>query len=676
MKCSGLACGAFVLGVFGTLLINVLLWQHSNGELSKQYQSRADKVFESSRSLLTQHRIMMNALRSFFDASNEVTKEEFSLFSRDLLKIKSAMAFTLDRSLQPRYLSDIAFYDAVKNGSASKDINGQVSYHIDNFSTIVIGIDEPAQPYLVYAVSHQRLQQKIEENNDICERFTLGEETLSNLECQNYESRILTSLFRFHSEQFIDLPEYNTSFRLSVDYMPTKRELLEIAQLLLVCTLLGLLFSMLIGMMIQNRIDKEKQRIESNSKLALLSTLNHEIRTPINAVLGYANMLKNQDCCSQSGKENLDKIIWSANLLNSVAQNTLTYSKASSGTLSLHYEEVNFLRLLNRIDDYYRAFSHTHQKTLQMQFASDVPNFLLLDDTKFFQLTTNFINNAFKYSSGDTVICSVKLRPIPQSLNILADIADHDLGGFIRVAVKDFGKGMSKASMQAISKPFTTDSKSSSALKSGIGIGLYTCKKVIESVGGSIKIRSRKDQGTLVIFRFPYRQSHMDSREKLAVDKLSTANVGMPTNPETKQSALNTVIEQNKIIHSEQVLLVDDNCFNLEVCKSMLESDGFSVMTAKDERETIDALNAFYSRWQVEAEMPSLIVLMDYMLDETDGLTLISSLKELGFNKLKYFILSANCKDEIPNSNQYPEITFLQKPIDINAIRALSDPYI
>ncbi|QQX81321.1 response regulator [Shewanella sp. KX20019] len=668
MKFSGFV---FVLGVFGTLIIDVVLWQYRHGELSKQYQSRANKAFESSRTQLIQHQIMMNALRSLFNASNEVTKAEFSLFSKDLLKIKSAIAFTLDPSLQLRYLSDSAFYDAVSNGSVRSDINDQITYDIEDFSTIVISIDEPKQPYLVYAVSHQRLQQKIDKNNDICERFTFGEKTFSNLECQNYEGRVLASLFRFHSEQFVDLPEYNTSYRLSVDYMPTKKELVEIVVLLLVWPLFGLVFSILIAMLIQNRIDKEKQRIESNSKLALLSTLNHEIRTPINAVLGYANMLKAQSCCSDSGKENLDKIIWSANLLNNVAQNTLTYSKASSGTLGLHYEEINLPQFLKKIDDYYRAFSHTHKKQLKMQFSSGTPEFLQLDDTKFFQLTTNFINNAFKYSSGDIVICSVKVSPILQSLTITPDIKDKALGGFIRVAVKDFGKGMSKASMEAIAKPFTTDLKSSSALKSGIGIGLYTCKKVIESVGGSIRIRSRKDQGTLVIFRFPYRQSHMETGKKFAVDTSSTARVGISAQKKSNQLAVSPVVNQDKVENAKHVILVDDNCFNLEVCKSMLESDGFTVITAKDERETINALNSFYDVKQQTAELPSLIVLMDYMLDETDGLTLISLLKDLGFYHPKYFILSANCKDEIPRSALFPEITFLQKPIDIKTARAL-----
>jgi len=676
VKFSGLARVAFVVGVLGTMLIDVALWNHGQEEMAKQYQSRADKLYDSSRDMLIQHRIMMDALRSFFNASDEVTNAEFTLFAKDLLKIKSAIAFTLGPDLKPKYISDPEFYDVINSERAHTELNGKITYEVEDFATIVISIDEPKQPYLVYAVSHKRLQRKIEENSDVCERFTLGDRTLSNLECQRHEGRFLASLLGFHSEQFVDVPEYNTSYRLSVDYMPTKKEMLEIAQLLVVFTLFGLTFSLLVSLMIQNRSDKERQRIESNSKLALLSTLNHEIRTPINAVLGYANMLKAQACCSVSGKDTLDKIIWSANLLNSVAQNTLTYSKASSGTLKLHYEEINFPQFLHKIDDYYRAFSHTHKKHLEMEFSGDIPEFIQLDDTKFFQLTTNFINNAFKYSSGDLVIFNVKVRPLPHHLVDTSEMGKKPLDGFVRVAVKDFGKGMSKASMEAITKPFTTDLKSSLALKSGIGIGLYTCKKVIESVGGSIRIRSRKNQGTLVIFQFPFRLTNTSHDQEFVVDpmvKQYNSSVGIAAAKETDQLALNAKIHQSNVTNRKQILLVDDNLFNLEVCKSMLESDGYIVTTAKDRRESISALNNIYGEAQAASEAPSLIVLMDYMLDETDGLTLISSLRELGFHQPKYFILSANCKDEIPKSALFPEITFLQKPLDIKTIRALND---
>ncbi|WP_394203041.1 ATP-binding protein [Shewanella waksmanii] len=661
MKFSPLTYIAFAFGLIITLLINVTLWQNSQDKFDKFYENKANSVFNASKEMLMQHRIMMDALRSFFNASTEVTKAEFTLFAKDLLKIKSAVAFTLDTELRPKYLSDPNFQQAVENGQIGRATDGSITYQVKDFATIVIEIDEPKHPYLVYAVSHQRIQERINEMVGICEKFTLGSDTLINQECQKLNSRQFKSVFGHHSEVFIDLPEYNTSYSLALDYIPTEQEILSTVKILIIFSLIGLSFSILLASIVQHRVDKEKSKIETNSKLALLSTLNHEIRTPINAVLGYANMLKQHACCSDDESQTLDKMIWSANLLNNVAQNTLTYSKASAGTLSLHYEPTDLHGLLTQINDYYHAFADTHKKQLLMRLPTPMPAELFLDSTKLFQLSTNFINNAFKYSSGDKVIYDVKVLPLPST--------QPDTPGFIRVAIKDFGKGMSKHSMDAIKRPFTIDTHSDTALKSGIGIGLYTCKCVLESVGGSIKIRSQKGRGTLVIFRFPYKISQsktiMADRDSAGnndeASSLSKPNkVTTPTISAQQPSlAARTNVQQI-------ALVVDDNCFNLEVCKSMLESVGYRVYTAKDEPQALTVMPHCYQ--QAINNNSQLIVLMDYMLDNTDGLTLIARLKEQGYHHAQYFILSANSEDEIPDASKTKQIHYLQKPLDINSL--------
>lgn len=90
--------------------------------------------------------------------------------------------------------------------------------------------------------------------------------------------------------------------------------------------------SVLLSLKISNHMRFTQLAIETRSKFAMLSSINHEIRTPINAVLGYSQMLKDSNYCDVSGRDTLDKIIWSANLLNSVAENTLNFSKSEAGT--------------------------------------------------------------------------------------------------------------------------------------------------------------------------------------------------------------------------------------------------------------------------------------------------------------------------------------------------------
>ncbi|MGF1869703.1 ATP-binding protein [Photobacterium indicum] len=673
MRCNRAAGMVLLIGAAVTTLINIAFWNYSLNELNKQYQHKSDLVLDSSREMLIQHRIMTDALRAFFNASDEVTEVEFALFAQNLLKIKSAVAFTLSPVLTPVLISDPVFKSAIEKGKAETDKNGNITYLIDNFSSIVIKIDEPKMPYIVYAVSHQKIQQRIDQHSDVCARLTFGGITLFNRGCDKEQD--WTAMFGFHSEQFVDLPEYGTSFNLAVDYVPTKKELLGISLLVLAISLLGVGLSVLFFILVQHRININKQRIETNSKFALLSTLNHEIRTPINAVLGYASMLNNMACDDAQRQNTVEKIIWSANLLNSVAQNTLTYTKASSGSLTLYYEKVDLIEYLYQIDDYYRAFGSTHKKQLMLNLRDATPPHILLDTTKFFQLTTNLVNNAFKYSSGDTVILDVKVKAIKDVASRRNAALCSQVDGFIRVAVRDFGKGMSAASQQALSKPFTTDDSSPTALKSGVGIGLYTCKTVIESVGGAIKIRSRKGKGTLVIFHFPYRVcSETEELVLVPQDKEApTQQHDRPLQVHTAQFIEQAHKPQSPVTKRQgRVLLVDDNRFNLEVCKAMLEDEGFDVTTAENEREVFSAMAALSDHRVThndKAVYDELIILMDYMLAETDGFTLIESMKAKGYRQQHYFILSAHTEDEIQKVKTFTDIAFLQKPLDITLLK-------
>ncbi|WP_220746832.1 sensor histidine kinase, partial [Shewanella colwelliana] len=222
------------------------------------------------------------------------------------------------------------------------------------------------------------------------------------------------------------------------------------------------------------------------------------------------------------------------------------------------------------IKDYYQSFRNTHKKNLIVDI-DDLPQCVFaFDTTKFFQLITNFINNAFKYSSGHTVIVKVSIKPNLKHLDTEELSADNGVDGYIRVAVKDFGKGMSPESKLALTRPFTIDSRSTTALKSGIGIGLYTCKKVIESVGGAIKIRSQLGKGTLVLFKFPFK----NSTTKLEI-KEETEYTTNPLNQITNNKEYEA--KSNDQGSGKRVILVDDNLFNLEVCKAMLDTAGFKV---------------------------------------------------------------------------------------------------
>lgn len=647
-----------IVGLTVTFCIDWLFWSHSQREFAEFHDEKSAASAMSAHDMLMQHKIITRSIHSFFSASMLVTKKEFTEFTHELLKIKSAIAFTIGEDYKLAFISNPEFEDEIKQGRFTVNGQDKLTFELAGYSSFLMPIDQVKQRYMVYIISHEQVLERLNSEEDICIAFMVTGKLLSNHYCQMQLSDIQRTLFYYQSEEQYHGSEFGSEdFTLTTWYSAPIDEINEILLIIFLFSVTGIGFSILLYLKVEQRNMLYKMRIETDSKVAVLSAINHEIRTPINAVLGYSQMLKNADCCDPQGDMTINKIIWSANLLHSVAENTLNFSKASADTLFLEYQATDLAQFINNIKEYYIAFSETGDKKLNIFIDKPLPPSIAIDSTKLYQLITNIINNAFKYSTGKQVNCYIALKQYQNS-------------PFLRVAIRDFGKGMSKTSLEAISRPFTAGLPNSAAQQSGIGIGLYTCKQVIEKVGGRISIRSRKGQGTLVIIRFPFEYINASPKEQMLASE--TKGEGFNHKPilanpySSSVRKKKSVTEERCVLYQlKPILLVDDNLFNLEVCKSMLEKQGFSVTTRRDATSTIE---------HIKNTTPE-IVLMDYRLEETNGLALIDELMELQTDvvtqeRMKtthYFILSANDKAEIPFSEEYPDVFFMQKPLNIDA---------
>jgi len=390
-----------------------------------------------------------------------------------------------------------------------------------------------------------RISSSIEQ--DVCITYQFEHSILRSAYCDIPAATGIWRLFAYSDRQFITLNEYQTRFNLQVYYQVPRAEVIELFVIILSIALLGLAFSLLWFFKAKHQQLIERIECENRSKLAVMASINHEIRTPINALLGYSRMLKKtlsipsepaqQGTSRQELSHIVDKMIWSANLLYSVAENTLNYSKAEVGKLTLDQHAINLREYVGRIQEYYQAFNTTSGKTLTVSVSDTLPDLLKLDGTKLFQLVTNIINNAFKYSTGEQVHCYMDLHP-----------------------------------------SFNQASAS----------GLYTCKRLLEQIGGKLRIRSQQGRGTTVLMHFPCQFYHQ------------------------KQEPIHRYTQQ-------PLLLVDDNLFNLEICRGALESH-FAQIHCTDQAES--ALRLF------KTLRPPLVI-VDYRLKETDGLVLIQQMRQL-----------------------------------------------
>lgn len=614
------ACINMFSGLWVTLLVLWLTLSHSRYEFDSIYNKKAEAVFTSSRDMFLQHEIMLDALKSFFYASSEVTSQEFEVFAKDLLKIKSAVAFTLTPELELAYISDQTMAPELKPLKLVKNSKGELQASLADYTLAVVNIDGPNMLYLVYAISHQRILARIEQEQGVCISYQFEQSLLQSSSCNHEFSTGIFSMFSYTDSRTLDIPGYQTRVDLRIEYQVPQKEVVELIVIILLIASLGITLSFLLYFKSKNQHIVEQIKLDNRSRLAVLSSINHEIRTPINAILGYSRMLKKARSQPQKLDEIIDKMTWSANLLYSVAENTLNYSKAEAGQLKLNRHLVNLHEYLSNIEDYYRAFSATSGKRLQVVVNESLPKFIELDGTKLFQLMTNIINNAFKYSTGSEVHCYMDLR-------LKRNHKDHS--PMLRVLIRDFGEGMSKEAQRALVDPFMHASNSYTTT-SGMGLGLYTCNRLLEQIGGKFMLRSQKGKGTTVLLHFPCQLTEVKERLTIQYDQ-------------------------------QKVLIIDDNLFNLEICKAMLEHYHF---------QTFSVDNAAQALKMLIHSLPH-IVIVDYRLQDMNGLQLIKQMQQTLQNlasdtqfehHCRFFLLSANDSDDIPELALFPEVHFMQKP--------------
>ncbi len=605
-----------------TFTVMLTEWEHSNFEFEEIYNKQSTSVLHSSEDMFFQHKILVDSIQSFFNASESVSLDEFQIFTKDLLKMKSAVAFTLSANSRLMYISDPAFYDDLFDIRLNYNSDGEPEVSLPRYSFMTLAIDEPDMPYLIYAISHKRMQERMDKDSDICIAYQHDGKTIESSNCKDIRARSSISWFYYSDTVYYPATTHFGAYSVKTEYAVPTKELIHLCVILFLTAFLGIACSTLWYFRVRNSTLLKDIQLANRSKIAVLSSINHEIRTPINALVGYSQQLKDDPNISKEQSIIIGKMIWSANLLNSVAENTLNYSKAETGTLELNQDRVSIRDYLENIEQYYKSFSYSTEKYLVVKYSDALPHLLELDSAKLFQLITNIINNAFKYSSESRIELHVDY--------IRKKGACESEAGFLRVYIRDFGNGMDRQAKGVLERPFIQADTLLVNQQSGIGLGLYTCKRIISMVGGRFRLSSCYGNGTKVLFHFPSRQ--------------------LETNPKLPQELID-----------KPVLLVDDNFFNLEAAKALLK------------KEKIDSVGIDTATGALELliELEPKVVIVDYRLAETDGLSLISQMKSIYKDEsVRYFILSANDKSEILDHQRYPYVCFMQKPLNMGLFRS------
>ena len=288
-----------------------------------------------------------------------------------------------------------------------------------------------------------------------------------------------------------------------------------------------------------------------------LSRMSHELRTPMNGVLGMTQLARNAET-EEHRMEYLDKIHSSATLLLRIINDILDISKIEAGKMAIETSPFRVESVLDNIRD--MILPRTQEKGLEFTIVSDdsVPEMAIGDSLRISQILLNIAGNAVKFTSTGSVAVSCSAKKI----------SDEQLR--LEFSVSDTGIGMDEEQQKSVFTPFMQADNSTARKFGGTGLGLSISKALVELMGGEISVTSQFEQGSVFTFHVIV-SPHNDSVPCLS-DNSETA-------PDKRYDGL-------------KLLLVEDNEINQIIATEILSNMGFSVNSADNGQQGVDAFCA------------------------------------------------------------------------------------
>ena len=336
----------------------------------------------------------------------------------------------------------------------------------------------------------------------------------------------------------------------------------------------------------------KKAEAASLAKTCFLNNMSHDIRTPMNAILGYAqlmeNELKGKDLPETS--EHLKKLQQSGNLLLSIINNVLDMARIESGRMEI---DENYGRIEDIRQTLFEIFEdEAKKKNLALHYTINVEHEnILTDTTKVKEIFVNILSNAIKYtSSGGSVKVSVDELP-----------CDEDGYMMVRTRVSDTGIGMSQEYLTNIFEAFTREQNTTKSKIAGTGLGMSIVKKYVDLLGGTINVESELGKGSTFTVTLKHRIADESYYVKKYIEESGTGS---------------------EILEGRNILLAEDNDLNAEIAEAILESAGLKIERVEDGIQCVNRIE------KMPADTYDMI-LMDIQMPQMDGYKATQAIRNL-----------------------------------------------
>ena len=313
---------------------------------------------------------------------------------------------------------------------------------------------------------------------------------------------------------------------------------------------------------LENRVEKETKENQFNrAETIFLNSISHDIRTPLNVIIGYTALASAHFNEAQEVKKYLSKIEAASNHLLLLINDVLDMSHIESGTLKLEHAPVYLPDVLENL----KAIIQTDSSAKQLKFCADTKNMVhknvITDKLRLNQVLLNILENAVKYT-----------RPGGKIYFQIQELKEQEPGfAKYEFRVKDTGIGMSEEFIAHIFEPFSREQTSTVSGIEGMGLGMAIVKKIVDRMDGTIAVKSRQGKGTEVTVILPFKVSGQPNEWEANTRKKI---VQIQRFSEDKNF--------ENLFKGKKILLTEDNELNREIAVELLKEEGFILDTAED----------------------------------------------------------------------------------------------
>lgn len=383
------------------------------------------------------------------------------------------------------------------------------------------------------------------------------------------------------------------------------------------------------------RKSAEKARKANEAKTRFLFNMSHDIRTPMNAIVGFSGLLEKSIHDEKKSLDYIKKLRVSSDILLTIINQVLEMARIESGKITLSSESVNIREMVEAMNTVFE--SSLTKKSLEYQCSLNVVHDqILCDKTKMEEIILNVVSNSIKYTNPH--------GKITVSIDEL-DSEDEKNANY-KVVVEDNGIGMSQDYLPHIFEEFSREHTSTETRVAGTGLGLPIVKSLVDRMGGTIEVESEEGKGTRFIMKFSF--------------PVSLEN-------QVREKEKQNIPDITEKLEGKRILLAEDNELNAEIAETVLEETGIKVKHVEDGIQCIEELKKMPEKYYD-------VILMDVQMPNMDGYTATQRIRDLDDSRAEIPIIAmtANAYDEDRRKAQEAGMDgFLAKPLDVDEMMRL-----